>query len=549
MVPSERRRTAARAGRLIAILLANVAAALLLWKLAIAPEAGVLAKPVDPNAATPAQAASAATGIANAAVDQRVAQARIRELERRARAIVAHFRQRAVDATQGRLGPCEIAVHVRERGSGASFGIDEDRPLRPASNMKLVTTAAALVLLGPAWSFDTVFESSAPVREGTLDGDLVVRAAGDPLFDPGPKGDGAGGSVARLFEPLLQDLIVRQGLRRVKGHLVLDEGSFEAPVAPRGWPAENQRWAEYCALAGGFSANRGCLTALVTPGAVGAAAQASILPRGHGLPERIEVETAKGGKLLVHFGARADLVSLTGSIPASSSPWSDSCAHPDPVELFGHVLRSALEDGGLVIEGQLQRQRQRPPGTVLAHLRTPLTEYLVPINTHSINEVADSVFLALGHAAEGEGTREAGARATAQALARLGVSTDGFAQVDGSGLSRENRVTARQIGALIEAVLGQSEETARLYLASLAVAGEKGTLDDRMKDSPARGRVQAKTGFIAGTSALSGLARDRAGRELVFSILVNYPELDGLNSSCWKPMQDALCELLVGVEQ
>ncbi|NUP98016.1 MAG: D-alanyl-D-alanine carboxypeptidase, partial [Planctomycetaceae bacterium] len=85
------------------------------------------------------------------------------------------------------------------------------------------------------------------------------------------------------------------------------------------------------------------------------------------------------------------------------------------------------------------------------------------------------------------------------------------------------------------------------YLDSLAVAGERGTLDDRMGKTVARGRVRAKTGFIDGTSALSGVAEALDGRRFVFSILVNYPDAGGLNSSVWKPMQDELCVRLVEV--
>ena len=100
---------------------------------------------------------------------------------------------------------------------------------------------------------------------------------------------------------------------------------------------------------------------------------------------------------------------------------------------------------------------------------------------------------------------------------------------------------------LISAPTGSGKTLAAFLtcLDRLVRKGLEGTLDDRMKSSPARGRVQAKTGWIAGTSALSGIATALDGREQVFSILVNYPDVDGLNTSCWKPMQDEICALLV----
>ena len=124
---------------------------------------------------------------------------------------------------------------------------------------------------------------------------------------------------------------------------------------------------------------------------------------------------------------------------------------------------------------------------------------------------------------------------------RLGVPTAGLVQVDGSGLSRDNRVTARQIAALLDAVVGLGGELSRAYLDSLAVAGESGTLERRMRETPTCGRVRAKTGWISGTSALAGVVETLSGRHLAFSILVDYPDISGLNTACWKPMADELC--------
>ena len=99
--------------------------------------------------------------------------------------------------------------------------------------------------------------------------------------------------------------------------------------------------------------------------------------------------------------------------------------------------------------------------------------------------------------------------------------------------------------ALLAAVLGPGDERARAFRDALPVAGESGSLDTRMTTGPARGRVRAKTGFINGTSGLSGLVETEDGRQLVFSILVEYPVVAGLNTTVWKPLQDEICGLLV----
>jgi D-alanyl-D-alanine carboxypeptidase/D-alanyl-D-alanine-endopeptidase (penicillin-binding protein 4) len=547
MDPVQRRRSPRALARVAAILLANAAALGCLWWMVASRGAAELhaagSAPIE--VAEPAGALAAEVP-APAAQPQRRSALAGRAVEQRVRGLIGKYTRKAEDVTKGKVKASRVlvAVDVRELGArpDAELAIDADRAQPPASNMKLVTSAAALVLLGADWSFETVVEAAGPLAHGRLEGDLVVRAGADPLYDAQ-----ADGSIDGLLAPLIEELRAR-GLREVTGDLVLDEGDFEAPAAPEGWPDEGQRWSEYCALAGGFSANRGCLTAVVRPGAAGRSARVAVEPRHHGLPASIDVDTVAKGQLLVRLDARSRAgVRVQGAIPRSVERWSDSFAHPDPVALFGSALRGALADAGIRVQGSVRRERGAQEGQVLARLRTPLGDVLAPINTDSNNGVADQLFLALGHAAGGAGTRAAAAAATRRAIEQLGVRAEGLAQIDGSGLSRGNRATARQIAALLEAVLEEDAPASALYRSSLAVSGESGTLEGRM-DARLKGKVQAKTGFIGGVSALSGVVRSEAGPEYVFSILIQYPVFDGLNTSCWKKLQDELCALLAGLE-
>lgn len=438
-------------------------------------------------------------------------------------------------------GNVRVAVIARELAGGRILvARDENRALIPASNMKLVTTAAALALLGPGTEFNSPFEASAPITDGVLAGDLVVRASGDPLceIDGSARIEDRLGVVARTLRAL--------PLVEVRGDLVLDEGNFLEPGPGPAWPDASQHWTEYCARSGGFSANGGVLVAEVFPGRVGEAARVEVHPAPHGLRSRYGVTSIGGSKLDVRVGATVSTVTVRGEIPHSRRDWSAEFSHPDPVAHFGCVLRAQLEKAGIRIRGEVRRTRGVPAGTRLAELRSPVDDTLRPINTDSRNGVADQLFLALGHTLGGGGTRAGGQAATVRALEKLGVPTAGFRQVDGSGLSRDNRVSARQIAALLAAVLAQDGETPRAFLDSLAVAGRRGTLEDRMKGTPAEGRVFAKTGWINGASALSGFAETLDGRRIVFSVLVQYPsEAGGLNRTCFKPMQDEMVRVLV----
>ncbi len=536
MAARQRRRPTAATARLalLFLLLALGLALSLRWARAPAAQAGERTE-AAPRPSLPAVAEAAAAPEASPLSRP--------EVERRLERTVSKWIHAAARASQGkvRADNTRVAVHVRDlRVPGEELALAADRVQSPASNMKLVTTAAALFLLGPRWRFETAFETAGLLRGGRLSGDLVVRAAGDPLYDPASRG-----SVDALLGPVARALRAA-GIEIVEGDLVLDEGTFAEPAAPQGWPDEGQRWAEYCALAGGFSANRGCLSISVTPTEPGRPARVVVEPRHHGLATTIDVETTAGGKLVISLAAlaRSGLV-VRGTIPKGAASWTESCAHPDPVALFGSALAGALASEGILVRGGVRRQRGARGGEVVARLSTPLSSLLGPINTDSNNGVADQLFLAVGHASRGQGTRTEAATATASALAGLGVSTQGFAQVDGSGLSRVNRCSARQVTALLAAVLSLGDPAAALLRDSLAVAGQSGTLSERMQDG-LRGRVRAKTGFIAGVSALSGLVESPSAGEYAFSILVEYPDVAGLNSNCWKPMQDEICGLLSG---
>jgi len=556
--PKKSKGSRARAVRIALLLALNAALIAVFWKVggprlwardhgptqpAAAALAGTAASALSANAGAPVGETAIVREPAPAAFESR----RDRGLEERIRAAIGDALTKAEAESKGRARRADmhVGVHVRTAADGAEIAtIGAERAQRPASNLKLVTTGAALVLLGPEWKFQTLLVSDARIENGVLAGDLVVRGGGDPLYDAETSGD-----VTALVAPAIQALETA-GVQRIAGDIVLDEGRFLDPGPGPAWPAEGQRWSDFCALSGAFSANAGCLTARVVPTKPGHAARVEVRPLGHGLPTKIGVSTGKPRtKLDVRVSAVGGTVVVEGSIPDGIEPWECRFAAPDPVLLFGGALRQALTARGITLTGSVRRERvSRTVATrVLATIATPILDVLDPINAHSNNAVADQLYFALGQAQFGEGTRAGGERATSLALERLGVPNDGFAQVDGSGLSRDNRVSARQITALLAGVSRRGGRASEALFASMAAPKADGTLDDRM--AGLAGRVRAKTGFIGGTSALSGVVETESGRTLVFSILVEYPVMDGLNARVWKPMQDRICKLLAGVRE
>ncbi|MFT5284317.1 MAG: D-alanyl-D-alanine carboxypeptidase/D-alanyl-D-alanine-endopeptidase (penicillin-binding protein 4) [Planctomycetota bacterium] len=458
-------------------------------------------------------------------------------------AIIREAKFSANKYSKGRVsaGDIKVAVHARDLNTGqVVLGIEDDLALPPASGMKLVTTAAALVLLGSDWHFETGFDFAGSLQGGALQGDLIVRAGGDPLY----AGDDSRLVDARL-DKVVEALSLR-GLSEIRGDLVLDLSSFADPEPGPEWPDSSQYWQEHCALAGGLTANGGVLAARVRATSVGQKANIEVWPAAHGLERRYSTMTVKQKVNDVRVGATQTAVTVAGKIGASVGTVEAQFAHPDPIELFASSLRAALERGGIALRGVTRRERLAPSAKRMFTLRSSLRSTLIPINAHSVNAVADQVFFATARAVMDSGTRAAGSQATGLALEQLGVSNKGFVQVDGSGLSRANRVSAQQMTTLLAAVFVSDDDTREAFMASLAVAGQSGTLENRMRGGPADGRVHAKTGWISGVSSLSGFANADNGSEWAFSILVEYPEKEsGLNKHCFKPMHDAIAERLI----
>ena len=449
-----------------------------------------------------------------------------------------------------------VAVHVLELPGGATLvDIQGQVALIPASNLKLLTVAAALVMLGDDACFETPFLARGPLAGGTLEGDLVVRGGGDPLYrlPEDSKGEAAG-DLAWWFEPAAAQLRAA-GIERVSGRLILDTRGWLEPGPPEGWPSASEHWKSYCARCAGLNANAGSLTVTVTPGTPGAKARVELRPRFIGLNRKVGVATrARGSGNDVRVGATASRATVGGSIAAGLPPFVADFAHPDPVDLFGHAALGGLKRAGIAIAGGVEMASPEPAspgdegGREVARMRTPLASTLIPILRDSNNAVADQLFLALGHQLQGRGDRAAGEAAVRLGLERLGTPARGLRMLDGSGLSKVDRTTPHQLTGVLAALAKQQDAGFRALREALPVAGRRGKLGSRMRDSVAAGRVRAKTGFVNGASGLSGYVETLDGRVLAFSILVNYPRVAGMNNLAWKPMQDEICTLLVESE-
>ncbi|HKJ01638.1 MAG TPA: D-alanyl-D-alanine carboxypeptidase/D-alanyl-D-alanine-endopeptidase [Longimicrobiales bacterium] len=412
------------------------------------------------------------------------------------------------------------------------FALDPDSSRAPASNMKLLTSAAALQALGPDFRYRTYLVTQGRIDDGVLDGDLVLYGTGDPGLS-----DRFYHSKTTVFETLA-DTLLASGITTVRGDLVGDRSFFPEPLRPEGWdPADLND--HFAAAVSALSFNENVVSIRVE-----AAGQAGWKPIVHTIPDHAglnlvndAVTVEERGRVFIGRDEPMAPILLQGRIQRGGRDVWRELTVSDPAAYAVSVFRAVLADKGITVLGEdrlattahastvggvrltAPAVTDRPRTRILAtHVSPPLRDYLAVVNKKSHNLFTELIFRTMGRYREGAGTPEASARAVAAALRELGVDTTGVVQLDGSGLSAGNRVRASTFVSLFGHI-AESELWGELW-ATLPEAGNRRELA-RMYRTLAAGNLRAKTGTIEGVSALSGVVQSRDGERLAFSILVN----------------------------
>jgi PBP4 family serine-type D-alanyl-D-alanine carboxypeptidase len=214
---------------------------------------------------------------------------------------------------------------------------------------------------------------------------------------------------------------------------------------------------------------------------------------------------------------------LSGSWPLGSAPWEGTVAIADPGRYAASVFVEVLAAKGILVTGDVDTSSDPlPPGlrVLAAHESEPMSEILKIVNKNSQNLHTEMLLRLVGARVKGEGTVEAGHEAIDDFLHRLGVPAEPWSLQDGSGLSRSDVLTPHGMVALLAAM--DRHRYAAAFRDSLPIAGVDGTLENRMKGTPAQGRVVAKTGTIRHVNALAGYVTNRTGERLAFAVFVNH---------------------------
>lgn len=454
------------------------------------------------------------------------------------------------DLAHGRLGFVLLDVE-----SGKTLlAQNPDETLLPASTMKTVTAAAALGILGENYRFETLLQQDGEIVDGVLKGNLYIKGGGDPTF-------GSDRFGTRTDKDALLALVVKalqaKGIRSVTGRVVGDASCFETAMLPTTWV-----WSDignyYGAGPSGLSFLENTYYVYFKPSETvgGPAELLRTEPEIPGMTFENEMLTGSrgsGDQGYIYGAPYTDMRYLRGTVPQGKEEFSIKGSIPEPAWYAAHYLTEGLRAAGIAVGGDPSTVRRMAAAgeavpesrkTLFTHQSPSLKEIVYWLNKKSVNLYAEHLVKAIGLRQKGLGSTEAGTAAIEAWWRQQGVDTGGMHLMDGSGLSRYNGITAKQLASMLRKNASQTWFAA--FYESLPIAGnasDPGTIRNMCKGTAAANNVRAKSGYIARVRAYAGYADTQSGKRVAFAMLAN-------NFTCKaSQMRDYLDGLMVKIAE
>ncbi|MBI4833907.1 MAG: D-alanyl-D-alanine carboxypeptidase/D-alanyl-D-alanine-endopeptidase [Planctomycetes bacterium] len=415
-------------------------------------------------------------------------------------------------------------------------------PLMPASNLKVFTTGAALCLLGPDFKYETTLYRQGPVIDGALKGNLIVKSNGNPNIS----GRFYNGNSTAVFEEWVK-ILKKLGINRVEGNIIIDDTAFDREYLVCSWP-ENQLSAWYCAPVGGVSFNDNCIDITVYYNDKKDEVSYRLEPNTDYVTIINDCSsTTRSSNHAVSLRRKesTNTIVISGRFYIHAEPYKESITIENPPLYFGTVLKETFSrKKSIPVLGEIKLtdktyNRKSDHLTELASSKTDLLTTITVTNKNSQNFYAEQILKTLGSYFRSSGSFKGGAAQIEKFLLgqKIVTSTKTYEQVDGSGLSRGNKITPDAMVKLLRYIA--SQKYGKDFIETLPANGDDGSLKNRINGKGLAKTVWAKTGYISGVSALSGYITNH--KNYAFSIIIN--NFSDLSNA--RKFQDEVVKLLL----
>lgn len=452
--------------------------------------------------------------------------------------------QRILEQSPGLAGALTgISIRSAETGEMIYERGSQTR-LRPASNLKLLTAAAALETLGEDHTFQTELYIKGVQVGHVLQGNVYLKGKGDPTL------------LEKDFDELAASLKQRQ-VKFVHGDLIGDDSWYDDVRYSQDlvWGDEQEYYgAAVSALTASPNEDydTGTIIVELAPGEkAGKRATVKLEPETDYVKVINKTKTVSAdanNKIEIERSHGTQVITVTGTIPEDAGVTKEWVSVEDPTEYALSLFEKSMKKYGIKVLGK-RKKGKTPVGAhmIATHQSMKLSQLLIPFMKLSNNSHAEVLVKEMGKEADGEGSWKDGLKVARNQLKSMGLDMQTIMMRDGSGISQVNMIPANEITKLLYAI--QEKTWFPAYLNALPIAGNEnrmvgGTLRKRMKGTLAAGNVRAKTGTISGTSSLSGYVTTKRGEKIIFSIILNnFVEEKGITA-----IQDKIAVMLAEQE-
>jgi len=393
----------------------------------------------------------------------------------------------------------------------------------PASNEKIPTAAATLLTLGPNFRYKTNLYYTGDIIDSVLNGDLIIKGDGDPTF------------FTKFYEdsrtPFFYwiDILKKMGIKKIDGNIIGDDNAFEDYGYGDGWTFDGlDSW--YSAESGALQFNENNIDLqIIPPKSIDEKLQVipNVKSNYFNIINNTNISETEPSQISINRAFGTNNITISGIVKVGSKPFERSLSISNPTLFYTNVLLETILSSGILVTGKAidcddisdWNPNYNSQKLMNSYLSPPIIDIMKGMMKRSQNMYAETFVKTLGLNIGGIGSFNEGKKVVENVLSNFGIAPKSYAFTDGSGLSRYDYISPKQIVTILKAM--KKSQYWNEWNSLFPIAGVDGTLKNRMKGTKAEGNVKAKTGTISNVRGLSGYLTAANGEEIVFSFLVN----------------------------